>query len=69
MKIKSNMHSDNYIEANSMQTPPSIVPEWYKCLILKYIYILIFKLYCMLKIIFLVYYLLFYLNYSWKELE
>jgi hypothetical protein len=22
-------HSDNYIEANSMQTPPSIVPEWY----------------------------------------
>jgi len=23
------MHSDNYIEANSMQTPPSIVPEWY----------------------------------------
>ena len=29
MKIKSNMHSDNYIEANSMQTPASIVPEWY----------------------------------------
>jgi ubiquinol-cytochrome c reductase cytochrome b subunit len=23
------MHSDNYIEANSMQTPASIVPEWY----------------------------------------
>jgi len=22
-------HSDNYIEANSMQTPASIVPEWY----------------------------------------
>jgi ubiquinol-cytochrome c reductase cytochrome b subunit len=22
-------HSDNYIEANSMLTPPSIVPEWY----------------------------------------
>ena len=22
-------HSDNYIEANSMQTPVSIVPEWY----------------------------------------
>lgn len=22
-------HSDNYIEANPMQTPPSIVPEWY----------------------------------------
>jgi quinol-cytochrome oxidoreductase complex cytochrome b subunit len=21
-------HSDNYIEANSMQTPVSIVPEW-----------------------------------------
>jgi len=23
------MHSDNYIPANPMQTPPSIVPEWY----------------------------------------
>ena len=23
-------HSDNYIPANPMQTPPSIVPEWYK---------------------------------------
>lgn len=22
-------HSDNYIPANPMQTPPSIVPEWY----------------------------------------
>lgn len=22
-------HSDNYIQANPMQTPPSIVPEWY----------------------------------------
>lgn len=22
------MHSDNYIPANPMQTPPSIVPEW-----------------------------------------
>jgi ubiquinol-cytochrome c reductase cytochrome b subunit len=21
-------HSDNYIPANPMQTPPSIVPEW-----------------------------------------
>jgi ubiquinol-cytochrome c reductase cytochrome b subunit len=26
-------HSDNYIPANPMQTPPSIVPEWYlRCL-------------------------------------
>ena len=23
-------HSDNYIEANPMSTPSSIVPEWYK---------------------------------------
>jgi quinol-cytochrome oxidoreductase complex cytochrome b subunit len=23
-------HSDNYIPANPMQTPASIVPEWYK---------------------------------------
>ena len=23
-------HSDNYIPANPMSTPPSIVPEWYK---------------------------------------
>ena len=22
-------HSDNYIQANPMQTPASIVPEWY----------------------------------------
>lgn len=22
-------HSDNYIEANPLQTPPRIVPEWY----------------------------------------
>lgn len=25
---KVQMHSDNYIPANPMQTPPSIVPEW-----------------------------------------
>ena len=34
-------HSDNYIPANPMQTPPSIVPEWYllsKCLSVLYLY-------------------------------
>lgn len=24
-------HVSNYIPANAMQTPSSIVPEWYKC--------------------------------------
>lgn len=38
-------HSDNYIPANPMQTPASIVPEWYLSLFYNIVFIYSFFLY------------------------
>ena len=42
-------HSDNYIPANPMQTPASIVPEWYKIDAMLKSNLKNNKLYCMLE--------------------